>query len=151
MNKTELLSSKPLLDRLRKTAAYLNQFPEIAEGVAEIERLRAALQRAYMELDDILEDWQLDGRHGQPRYEQLLRERDAVREAFGVPQVETIAGTSPVACRHPVGNYHCPTCGIEITTSPVKPPKCERCGDYFVATEYGWTHSCATGPQLGNL
>jgi len=61
--------------------------------VAENERLRAALQRAYVELDDILEDWQLEGRHGQPSYERLLREVHAARDAL--PAHETSEGSKP--------------------------------------------------------
>lgn len=55
----------------------------------EIARLRAALRRAHAELDDILEDWQLEGRHGQTRYEQLKRETAAAESALNGSADET--------------------------------------------------------------
>ena len=78
------MSAKTLVERLRaprQRPGYpdpLPPHPWMVEAADEIERLRAALQRAFKELDDILEDWQLDGRHGQARYEQLKRETDAI-------------------------------------------------------------------------
>ncbi len=66
----------------------LSLHEQIAVLQGERDRLRTAIERAHAELDDILEDWQLEGRHGQPRYERLKRETQAAEDAFrgSVPQ-----------------------------------------------------------------
>ena len=83
---------------IREDVSTLRASLSTSEPLADqVSQLRNALERAHAELDDILEDWQLEGRHGQPRYEQLKRETQAAEDVLrgAVPQsasIDTVTG-----------------------------------------------------------